>query len=515
MNMKRALFSASAANLFLSPAWIIAFGSGTAFDQKFLKNAYHTTYELNHVDYLAGIPLIVAGTAVIYALLSIRRARPVLEVVIAAVAIAALFDGFRRTNLHFLSFGNINHLVSSHPVFSGLLFCAMVVFLWYSFSWLKRLLVTTVYVCAPLIVILVANMAYAAHLTRPAGEDWLKVERSLAPMQRPDPAKKRTLAILFDAWDYDLSFTKHQRAVHMPNIERFRRQAAFATNAQRFGGDTLRAVPSFTTGAHVVDAEHAPAFDLLLHFAGDRPPSEWSKMTTVFDLARASGANVATTTEIYHQYCFLFRRAISACYPAFTHIAHQTNMLKSMGKMLVKALPFAGRRKRVEAIDPLHPDGYVDRFLRLKRALLEKATDRRFGFVFAHLFLPHPPYYYDPATDRLTVPNSDHRNYFKQLVHLDNVFGEVRAAMERAGVWDDTNVLIFADHRGPDMDFLEPGIKQSDKVPILLKLAGQTQPVTMNGKIEARRLFYVLKELFEDRLHDPRAIEPILTGPSK
>ena len=121
------------------------------------------------------------------------------------------------------------------------------------------------------------------------------------------------MAILFDGWDYDLTFEKHGKSVYLANIERFRSESVFARNAQKLGRETLRAVPTFTTGAPVTKVEHANAYDLRLHFGNGKATSLWSEMDTVFDLAYRNGLNVSVAAGIYHQYCFLFRRSVSDC----------------------------------------------------------------------------------------------------------------------------------------------------------------------------------------------------------
>jgi hypothetical protein len=514
MYWKRAVFSISVANLFLSPAWIIAFGSGSPFDEKFLNNAYHVEYELNHVDYISGILLTILIGFILYVLLSLWSSRRYyLEFGISLLAMVTFFDGFRRVYLHFLSLENILRFISMHYLVTSLLVVCAIVFVQFFFRRLKTVLEIAILVCSPLVIVFVANISYAAYLVRPTEEAWTAVDRSLAAPNKQKPKANRTVAILFDGWDYDLTFEKHDKSVYLANIERFRSESVFARNAQKFGRDTLRAVPAFTTGAPVTEVEHTNAYDLRLHFGNGKATSLWSEMDTVFDLAYRNGLNVSVAAGIYHQYCFLFRRSVSDCYPTFSHVVHRTNLLKSMGKVLLKALPLAHRITKRQTAS-LHPIGYVDEFLRLKAAMLDRVGNPNIGFLFVHIFLPHMLYFYDPKSEKYIEPNKNHENYFDQLILLDRVFGEIRSAMERANVWDDTNVLIFSDHPGPDIKSIPTTreFKRTNRIPLLLKLAGQRKTVTVDREVEARNLYFVLKELFENRLRNPDDVEKLLAG---
>ena len=86
--------------------------------------------------------------------------------------------------------------------------------------------------------------------------------------------------------------------------------------------------------------------------------------------------------------------------------------------------------------------------------------------------------------------------------------------MERANVWDDTNVVIFSDHPGPDIKSIPTTreFKRTNRIPLLIKLAGQRKTVTVDREVEARNLYFVLKELFENRLRNPDDVEKLLAG---
>jgi hypothetical protein len=84
------------------------------------------------------------------------------------------------------------------------------------------------------------------------------------------------------------------------------------------------------------------------------------------------------------------------------------------------------------------------------RALMEHGTrmaaDARLGMVMLHLNVPHHPLIYDRDRDEMTIWNFGRRWYLHNLVLTDKTLGRIRAEMEKAGVWDETTVIVTGDH---------------------------------------------------------------------
>jgi arylsulfatase A-like enzyme len=103
-------------------------------------------------------------------------------------------------------------------------------------------------------------------------------------------------------------------------------------------------------------------------------------------------------------------------------------------------------------------------------------VDRDFGFTLVHLPIPHAPHAYDRKTGTFTLGNSPIAGYIDSLALLDRSVGELRRAMENAGVWDSTTVLFTSDHGYRDAEALDG--KTDSRIPYILKLASQKDAVT-------------------------------------
>jgi len=107
---------------------------------------------------------------------------------------------------------------------------------------------------------------------------------------------------------------------------------------------------------------------------------------------------------------------------------------------------------------------------------LQVARDRAVGFALLHLPVPHPPYFYNAATginDRAAAPitgifEQNQQGYIDALALTDRTLGKIRRAMEQAGVWDTTSVLVSSDHPYRHRPALD-GKLRSKHVPYLLK----------------------------------------------
>ncbi|MFY9556125.1 MAG: sulfatase-like hydrolase/transferase, partial [Blastocatellia bacterium] len=114
------------------------------------------------------------------------------------------------------------------------------------------------------------------------------------------------------------------------------------------------------------------------------------------------------------------------------------------------------------------------------------AIDPALGLILVHWPLPHPPGIYNRHKSDFEL-NAE-SSYLDNLELADRALGELRAAMEDAGVWENTIILVTSDHMwradmwrptymwtAEDEQAL-PSVADH-RVPFLLKLAGQKHEV--------------------------------------
>jgi arylsulfatase A-like enzyme len=121
----------------------------------------------------------------------------------------------------------------------------------------------------------------------------------------------------------------------------------------------------------------------------------------------------------------------------------------------------------------------------------QAATDPTVDVILAHWTIPHPPNVYDRAKDEVSVAK-DH-SYLDNLKLVDRTLGDLRAAMERKGVWDNTVVLVTSDHWWREVwrehktwtpeDEAVYGDSSDRRIPFILKMPGSasTQRVAFDA----------------------------------
>jgi hypothetical protein len=128
---------------------------------------------------------------------------------------------------------------------------------------------------------------------------------------------------------------------------------------------------------------------------------------------------------------------------------------------------------------------HVTEFRRLMSESLRIVGDPGLGLVFVHMNVPHPVGIYSRIKDHISA--ADESNYVDNLELADRTLGQLRRAMETAGVWEETTLLITSDHplrtflwsempgRWSQEEAHLTGNRQDNRVPFIVKLAGQNQ----------------------------------------
>jgi hypothetical protein len=281
--------------------------------------------------------------------------------------------------------------------------------------------------------------------------------RPLEPaLPAPLPATPRVLVLVFDELDQRIAFAQRPAGLALPTLDRLRSEGMYASNATPPAWETLLSFPAFLTGRMVAGARPVGASGLALRFQDEGDVSrDWSAEPTLFVRARALGFNAALVGW-YHPYCRVLR-ALTRCTaePYFDVISRAggAGPAATMLEQLHSLTPWDGSRRHVES------------YRRIAGATAAAAVDPTLGLVFVHWPVPHHPYIYDGARGRLTVHRYGARGYLDQLQLVDRTLGDLRSALERAGQWTATTIVVTSDHGAR--------VKNHDeRVPFLVKFAG-------------------------------------------
>jgi hypothetical protein len=272
-----------------------------------------------------------------------------------------------------------------------------------------------------------------------------------APFPNP-PKTVRVVWIIFDELSQEIAFGNRPPNRPLPNLDRLKAASFFATAAKAPGESTLISMPSLVAGEPVVEASPGGPDSLYLRAGSQSKAVPFSAFPNVFDDARELGFNTALLGW-YHPYGRVLSRSLTQCFwtpqwleqgieerftpPSFAYSMWDRARLQLAALPGVGHLPgvFPGIKEREEKIKLFS--------LLLSRAL-EWAVDPSIGLVLLHLPVPHPPSIYSPSEGALTPQGRI--GYLDNIVLVDRTLGLLRRALEEAGLWNQSAVLVSADH---------------------------------------------------------------------
>ena len=334
----------------------------------------------------------------------------------------------------------------------------------------------------------------------------------------PPPSRRRVLWIIFDEMDERLTFIDRPTGLRLPEIDRLRDESLWASNAFPPAGETLLSMPSLINGRIVTSAKPQGTRDLLLTYEGDEQTVNWRNTANVFSRARDLGYKTAVVgwSNPYDRiigssldFCRFFPNQYpDSDLPFFSRMVKRITIVPSSFPLLDQLHclgPFGLSQNRLGDL------GRIKTYQAFRQAAIPVATNPDFNLILLHWPIPHLPGIY--SRSRGDFDSSGRGTYIDNLALVDQTFRELRQAMETAGVWDSTTVLLSADHwyRYP---FLLDG-KSDHRVPFLLKLAGQTTRLDYNRRFNTVATHDLILSTLRGELQDPESVARWLDQRSK
>jgi len=291
----------------------------------------------------------------------------------------------------------------------------------------------------------------------------MKAEENLSPIAPGSSGRARVLWFIFDELDQHVLFTERPSSLAVPEIDRLRGEAFYATKALPPADVTQLSLPAYIAGELVEDVRLVPnSASLRLHGSQEYLP--WGSRANLFKDAIQAGIR----TDLmgwYLPYCHVLGRYVANCWDEFILDKPQLRKESLGDTMLTQLWELLPSSSRVQKIDM-----YKTMLERTQKA----ALDPGLGLVFVHWPIPHGPSIYDRNNDDFRISAKGGLDAYLDDVRLvDRTIGAIRQDMTAAGIWDKTTVLVTSDHFWR----FAPGEKHQE-IPFLLKLAGQQQPLT-------------------------------------
>ena len=352
-------------------------------------------------------------------------------------------------------------------------------------------------------------------------------DASLAlPLASP-PDHPRAIWIIFDELSQTIAFGNRPPGLELPNLDRFREESFYATNATSPANLTEISIPSLILGEKVLRAFAEKPDDLRLQLSSRPDAVSWKSLPNVFDSARALGLNTALVGW-FHPYGRILNHSLTESYwtpgwlaPGSEEPVTPRPLIEAMwdriGLQLI-TLPLAGHLPGVYS-QKFSARAKLQSYVSMNERACEMSADPSIGLAFLHLPIPHPPAIYDRAHGVFTTQKG---SYLDNVALVDREFGILRQAMEQSGVWERTAVLVSADHgwrpfawRGTavwtpeDESFSHQDVIG---VPFLLKLPNQTSGSTYSkpfNTIITRRL---ITGILQRQITDGAGVAALIEG---
>ncbi len=341
---------------------------------------------------------------------------------------------------------------------------------WRMRSTLARITYAGLLVMLPLFPLNLAHLTWSL-----AGGHIQELDVVAGPL--PETAvRTRVVWVLFDEWDYGLTFDDRPPGLHLPELDKLRSEALFASSVSSPSWQTRVSVPALTTGTLLKSvAEHGRSDAKLTPFAGGAE-LHWASAPTIFSDARALGFNTSIVGS-YLPYCRVLGKDLSTCW-----WSEAPNLVTSTGSSLA-AITLNQIRSIFETqnFSPFGASvlsaGYVGMYEDVLSHADSVLREQETGLVYLHFPIPHPPTIYNASTRIMRERSEGARGYADNLALVDQTVQHLREAMTADGQWTDTTLLLTSDHWYRESSLLH---KRRDlRVPFILKLAGDENPVAL------------------------------------
>ena len=366
--------------------------------------------------------------------------------------------------------------------------------------------VETLLICLFPVFPLIAAQAIWRIATTPAVPTYPR----LAAPYNPAPAAShapltRVVWIVFDEWDYQLTFQDPRGIGERGELGRFARQALFANHAFPPGGRTAVSLPALLAGRLISESTARGPSELMVRFEEKPAVEMWGAQDSLLGWLHTQSARTRVVgwwlpySRVFGGITEASERQVEGFSITGTGFAEiERNQLRSLFETISASL-FGQSLTAIQ---------YKDCYQSLRSEGLPAAADARYDFVLLHMTGGHKPFSYDANTGRFTLRNSPNAGYFDALQLLDRTLGEIRTAMESAGVWDRTAVILSSDHWFRGVTQLHRPLDH--RVPFLVKLPGQSGRLDYDKPFNTVLTRGLIEAIAQGRITAPEAVAQFL-----
>lgn len=257
--------------------------------------------------------------------------------------------------------------------------------------------------------------------------------------------KNNVYVFLFDELDYTMLYKDGKIDSNFPNLRNLSEQSENYHDARSPGKETLISIPRLLVNnaskniyvcGNVLCANDLGEKDHILNMNDN-----------IFKLAKSFDFKTSIVGWA-HPYCEQYGDYLDYC-RSYSIYNYSTQPIFSLGDpiktniiMLPHQLPFGFLKNPVYS--KFHHQN-VSQTHQLALKIIEQGDNM---FSFFHYPIPHTPFIYD-GTEYVKIarPFLENRdNYKKQLIYIDNLFGELFRGLKDAGKLDTATIVVLSDH---------------------------------------------------------------------
>jgi arylsulfatase A-like enzyme len=278
---------------------------------------------------------------------------------------------------------------------------------------------------------------------------WKPGPQAFAATIPAQPASRpRLVWILFDELAYQPTFESRDSSLHLPNLDRLRRESTLYTDMTPIAYRTTRVVPSLLLGQTVSDVEYTSSNRYLVQIDNSSQWTDFDVNASLFGQAKQLGVTTAIVGW-YVAYCPIFAGVATQCY--WSNDDAQDRGPTSLDASFAENVWFPLRVLVEQFVDPgkawadqaeWNAEGHIASVKDVSQHALSTLASSQADVIYLHLPAPHPPSFWNRSTGTFAVGGS----YLDSLDYSDRLLGQMLDLLETQPRWAATTLLVQGDH---------------------------------------------------------------------
>jgi hypothetical protein len=337
-----------------------------------------------------------------------------------------------------------------------------------------------------------------------------------AEFRKPLPAAaaghRRIVWLLFDEMSYAQVFVHRWPGLELPNLDRLRGESVTFSEMQPDGYFTEQIIPSLLVGKPFVDTRSTESGELRYRSVTGGPWSRFDGNATLFADAQRAGWTTGVSGD-YNPYCRMLMDQLDSCWMRPIVFGEHLSRDKSTWGNFAAPIHAMWARAMHETYEPAPSEAEI--FAGMMSSARRLVSDENIDFAFVHLYLPHPPGFYNRKTGKVAIGGS----YIDNLALTDRSLGDLMQALGTTKSAGETTLIVSSDHSWrvgiwrdgfgwTEEDELASGHGHFDQRPTLMvRLPGETAPTDIVRPVPLLAMHGMIERMLAGGLGDPQQLE--------